>query len=250
MPLNFGKGLPIAAIAFCAVSGAWAIGGDLPPAAHLDSEQIVAEMQSHSLIQSQELKSYTSLRTYQVEYRGYDAKIAARMEVEVRYNAASGKSFRIVSQSGSPFLCNKVLKRAVDSEEEAAEDKGSTALTPANYRFQLTGVESVNSRPAYVLDVEPIKPTKFLYRGKIWVDSQDFAVVKIDATPARNPSIWIAKTTIRHTSAITDGFWLPEETRSQTWVRIGGTAVLTIVYGDYQVVPAHGPAVARSSGAS
>jgi len=46
------------------------------------------------------------------------------MDVEVKYDAATGKSFRIVSQSGSSLLCNKVLKRAVDSEKEAAQDKG------------------------------------------------------------------------------------------------------------------------------
>ena len=225
-------------MALLAVSRAWASGGSPLPAAHLDSAQIVAEMQIHNRMRSQELREYHSLRQYAVAYRGYGTKISARMAVEVTYNAASGKSFRIVSQSGSPFLCNKVLKRAVDSEEEASQDKDLTALTPANYRFQLDGVESLNGRPAYVLDVDPVKPAKFLYRGKIWVDAADFAVVKIDATPAKNPSVWIAKTTIRHTSAMTDGFWLPQETQSQTWVRIGGTAVLTIDYGTYQVAPA------------
>jgi len=222
-------------MALLAVSGAWARGGDTLPAARLNSAQIVAEMQIRNQMRSRELRDYQSLRHYVVEYHGYGAKISARMAVEVTYNSASGKSFRIVSQSGSPFLCDKVLKRAVDSEEEASRDKESTALTTANYRFQLDSVESLNGRPAYVLDVDPVKPAKFLYRGKIWVDAADFAVVKIDATPAKNPSIWISKTTIRHTSAMTDGFWLPEETRSQTWVRIGGTAVLTIDYGAYHV---------------
>jgi len=93
----------------------------------------------------------------------------------------------------------------------------------------------VGGRPAYVLDVEPVAPSKFLYRGKIWVDAAEFALVMIDAEPAKNPSFWISRTRIRQTFARTDGFWLPEMNRSESKVRIGGTAVLTIDYGRYEI---------------
>jgi hypothetical protein len=125
----------------------------------------------------------------------------------------------------------------VDSEREASQDKSATALTPANYRFRLEGNENLGGRPAYVLDVEPLVATKFLYRGKIWVDAADFALIKIEAEPAKNPSFWIARTLIRQSFAKTGNFWLPEKNRSETKVRIGGTAVFTIDYGTYQVEP-------------
>ena len=60
---------------------------------------------------------------------------------------------------------------------------------------------------------------------------------KMDGEPAKNPSLWIARTALRFTNAKTGDFWLPEQTRSETKVRIGGTAVLTINYGVYQVAP-------------
>ena len=63
----------------------------------------------------------------------------------------------------------------------------------------------------------------------------DFAVAKIEAEPAKNPSFWISRTLIRYTSAKTGNFWLPQRSRSETRVRIGGTAVLTIDYGAYQI---------------
>jgi hypothetical protein len=156
------------------------------------------------------------------------------MEVEYHYNAASGKSFRIVTQSGSKMLCEKVLKRAVESEKEASQDKAAMALTAANYRFRLVGSENVGGRPAYVLEVEPISPSKFLIRGKIWVDAEDFALMKVEAEPAKNPSFWIARTRILQTYAKTGEFWLPERNRSESKVRIGGTAVFTIDYGTYR----------------
>jgi len=159
------------------------------------------------------------------------------MDVEVNYAASSGKSFRIVSQNGSGVLCQKVLKRAVDSEKEASLNRGATALTHTNYRFRLIGSESLNGRPAYILDVKPVTPNKFLYRGKIWVDAVDFAVAKMEVQPAKNPSFWTSKTVIHHTNVDIGGFWLPKQNRSETKVRIGGTAVLTIDYGTYQIVP-------------
>jgi len=184
--------------------------------------------------QREGLKHYRAVRQYHVEYRGL-ANLEARMEVEVDFDATSGKSFRIMSQSGSKILGEKVLKRAMDSEKEASEDGGATALTPTNYRFQLQGSESLNGRPAYILSVEPLTESKFLYRGKIWVDATDFAVAKIEAAPAKNPSFWIARTLIRYTSAKTGNFWLPQRSVSESKIRIGGTAVLAIDYGAYQV---------------
>jgi hypothetical protein len=203
----------------------------------LSSTQIVEQIQAHNQVRTAGLKEYKALRHYDVEYRGFATKIAARMDVEVMYDAATGKSFRIISQSGSNLLCEKVLKRALDSEKEASANKGSTALTETNYRFHLAGNESVEGRPAYILDVEPLTESKFLFRGKIWVDAADFAVAKMETEPAKSPSFWISRTLIHSTSTKKDGFWLPEQLRSETKVRIGGTAVLTINFGTYEVMP-------------
>jgi hypothetical protein len=123
----------------------------------------------------------------------------------------------------------------MDSEKEASEDRGATALTPVNYRFQLLGSESVDGRPAYILSVEPLRESKFLYRGRVWVDATDFAVAKIEASPAKNPSFWISRTLIRYSSAKAGDFWLPQRSVSESKIRIGGTAVLTIDYGTYQI---------------
>jgi len=204
----------------------------------LTAAEIVHQVERHTQARLDELRQFKALRHYAVEYRGFGHTVDAKMDVEISYDAATGKSFRIVSQNGSNLLCDKVLKRAVDSEKEASQDKGSTALSESNYSFSLLGTDTVNGRPAYILHEEPLREGKFLTRGKIWIDAQDFAVVKMETEPAKNPSFWISRTSISSSSVKTDGFWLPGKTRSETKVRIGGTAVLTIDYGTYQVVPA------------
>lgn len=229
-----GRGVYGSVVLIFVAAALWPAHANTPAPASLPLAQILALMEHHDRIQQEGLKHYSAVRHYHVEYRGFGT-IEAWMEVEIDFDATSGKSFRIISQSGSKILGEKVLKRAIDSEKEASEDKGATAVTPANYRFQLQGSESLNGRPAYILSVEPLRESKFLYRGRIWVDATDFAVAKIEAAPAKNPSFWISRTLIRYTSAKTGNFWLPQRSRSESKIRIGGTAVLNIDYGAYQI---------------
>lgn len=229
--------LTFVAAAICGPGTASPQGSNASATPQLNAQQIVDAMQRHDQTQAGALNRYHALRHYSVVYRGFTRTITASMDVEVDYNAASGKSFHIVSQTGSGVLCQKVLKRAVESEKEASQEKSATALTPANYRFELAGIEQVNGRPAYILKVDPISPSQFLYQGRIWVDAADFAVARMEVQPAKSPSFWISRTVIHHTNQLTGGFWLPAENRSETKVRIGGSAEMTIDYGDYRIVP-------------
>jgi len=99
----------------------------------------------------------------------------------------------------------------------------------------------------YVLEVQPRNKNKFLFRGRIWVNANDFAVTQVEGEPAVNPSFWTLRTNfIRSYQKIGD-FWLPESNQSETKVRIFGTAVLTITYRDYQITQATGVTLASSS---
>jgi hypothetical protein len=89
-----------------------------------------------------------------------------------------------------------------------------------------------------VVAVQPKIPSKLLYRGRIWVDSRDFAVCRIEAEPSRNPSFWIKKTAIHHSYLKIGDFWLPSENESVSAIRGGGRAVLTIKYQNYEILAA------------
>jgi hypothetical protein len=212
----------------------WPAYANTPVPQSLPLAQILGQMEHRNQMQREALKHYHALRRYHVEYRGI-TDIEASMAAECDFEAASGKRFHIESQSGSKILAEKILKKAMDSEVEATKDSAATALTPANYQFQLQGRESVNGRPAYILSVEPLKESKFLYRGKVWVDATDFAVAKIEASPAKSPSFLISRTEVRWTYAKTGNFWLPQQSQSEARIRIGGAAVLTIDYGTYEI---------------
>lgn len=200
------------------------------------SAEIVQKIVKQNEIRAEHLKYCASRRHYHVEYHGFARSMDANMDVEATYSAVSGKAFRVVDESGSHILIDHVLKKLLDAERDDSRNHDA-ALTPLNYKFNLVGSATENGRSLYVLEVEPRVVKKLLYRGRIWVDAEDYAVVRVEAQPAENPSFWIKNTNIRQVYSKTGEFWLPEQNRSETKVRLGGTAILTIDYGRYQFEP-------------
>jgi len=56
-----------------------------------------------------------------------------------------------------------------------------------------------------------VRDNKYLFRGEICVNGNDFAVEPIDAEPAKNPSIWIKQTRIEHQYEKLGEFWLTSQ---------------------------------------
>jgi ribonuclease HI len=142
-----------------------------------------------------------------------------------------------VSESGSRFIIDHVITGLLNAEKEAAtnENRRRTALTTANYNFTRDDSDADSDGSQYVLNVIPKNDNKFLYRGKIWIDAKDFAVTKIEAEPAKNPSFWIRKTEVRHRYKKIEGFWLPAENSTESSIRMGGQALLSIEYENYEI---------------
>jgi hypothetical protein len=213
-------------------------GTTLQPVNRITAKQIVARMTENNRKRKQELQSYTGQRQYHLLYTGFPGKREADLVVEVTYEAPASKEFRVISESGSRWMINRVFKRLLETEKAAADEKSQerTALTEDNYEFELLGQEPVDGRSSFVLRVEPKTANKLLYRGKIWIDAADYALSKIDAEPAKLPSFWISKTIVHHSYRKIGNFWLPARNESNTDVRLGGHATLSIQYGDYKVV--------------
>jgi hypothetical protein len=164
------------------------------------------------------------------------------MIVDVSYKAPDSKEFTVISESGSTWIVNHIFKRLLKSEHEAAEaaNRERTTLNSQNYDFTMIADHSTVEGCPYVLAIQPKMPTKFMYRGRIWVNGKDFAVCRIEAEPAQNPSFWIRQTEIHHAYLKIGDFWFPAENRSVSTLRLGGRATLTIAYGDYKILEARG----------
>jgi len=236
--------LLLAAVVLVGAPAAWPQAEPALPA--LTSEQVVQRLMEKNQERAQSLQHYVGKRSYRLEYRGFPTSVEAAMDVEVNFDAPATKRFTIVSATGSKMIQNRVFHRLLESEQQAgdADNRKHTELGPDNYIFTLAGTEGTS----YVLNVEPKVESRFLYRGKIWVDAHDFAVTRIEAQPARNPSFWTTKSLIHHTyQKVDSGFYLPKENKTVTSVRMGGVATLTIEYQSYQVTAAQPLTSARKA---
>ncbi len=206
----------------------------------LTAEQVVNNLVQHNLQRAAALHAYRSTRTYRIEYRGFPSSRSAEMVVDVKYRSPFTKEFAIRSESGSKLLVEKVLRRLLQSEQEAQNDENQTriALNNENYELKLLGNEPAPTGLLYILFAEPRAKNKYLFRGKVWVDARDFAVVRMEGAPAKNPSFWIKDTKIEQLYAKVGDFWLPLSNRSTSAIRLGGTANLTIDYRDYKIISA------------
>lgn len=200
--------------------------------------EVVRSLEERNRTRTQALHRFEGSRTYSLHYRGFPHSYDAEMVVNVTYQSPATKDFTIVSQSGSKLLIDHVLKKMIESEKEAVQQQSRTELNEQNYEFTMAGYEDTPEGARYILAVSPRSKNKFLYRGKIWVEASDFAVTKIEATPAQNPSFWIKKTDIRHAYRKVDDFWLAAENHSQSLIRVGGRAELWIEYKSYKITAA------------
>jgi hypothetical protein len=206
--------------------------------ASLTASEVVKNLEERNRTRTQALHRFEGSRIYTLHYRGFPHSYDAEMVVNVTYQSPASKDFTVVSQSGSKLLIDHVLKKMIEGEKEAVQQQSRTELNEQNYEFTMAGYEETPEGARYILSVSPRSKNKFLDRGKIWVDASDFAVTRIEAAPAQNPSFWIKNTEIRHAYKKVGDFWLPAENHSQSSMRVGGRADLSIAYKDYKITAA------------
>jgi hypothetical protein len=86
-----------------------------------------------------------------------------------------------------------------------------------------------------VAQVTPRRRDKYLFEGRVWIDTQDYAIVRIAGQPARSLSFWITRADFVRQYQKIAGFWLAAEDETFVHVRLYGNKILTINYQDYVI---------------
>jgi len=191
-------------------------------------EQIFADLVRHNEIRNAGLQEYSALRTYAVT--DPNGKVRAKKTVRMDYVAPDKKTFETIAEEGSSVVRHLVLNRLMETEASAAtgQDRRDSSITPANYTFRLLGKEDLGPHRCFVVEALPQRRDKYLFEGKIWIESQEFAVVQISGHPAKNPSFWIKRADfVRQYEKIGD-FWLPARDQTFVDVRLYGKKILSI----------------------
>jgi hypothetical protein len=188
--------------------------------------------------------SYTGTRKYTLRNARFDKQ--ASVTVKVSYSPGEGKRFSVLEQTGSDKLVD-IINRLLDSEAEASRPARlkAVAISPANYKVHLRGMETVNGRSCYVLDLSAKSHSKYLLNGTAWVDRSTFGVVKIDGITAASISMWVGAPHVIEELGDVGGYWLPVHTRSVSSSFLLGTSELEIRHWGYQVARPTGMALGQ-----
>ena len=197
------------------------------------ADEIATQMVLHDNERQSALDGYTAVRRYVLENPHQNKR--AEMLVRLTCFRDGSKQFETISSDGWGGARKHVFPRLLKAEAEASVPgaRDQSRVTPENYSFELIGQEDVNGRPAYLLEVTPKTSNKYLMRGKIWVDAEEYAIVRMEGTPAKNPSFWIKSVQFAHKYEKHGAFWFPAYDESLTDVRIFGPTRLRIDYFDY-----------------
>lgn len=197
------------------------------------ADEVVAKMMSRDNERQALLYGYTAVRRYVLENQRYHKR--AEMLVRVTCLQDGSKQFETLSETGWGGARKHVFPRLLEAETEASrpDSRERSRIIPENYIFKMDGAESVNGRPVYVMTIAPRTPNKYLMQSRIWIDAEEYAIIRIEGKPAKNPSFWIKSVHFVHNYEKRGSFWFPVSDRSVTDARIFGSTAVTIEYLDY-----------------
>jgi hypothetical protein len=199
----------------------------------LSEDKLFTELETRNELRKAALLDYSVLRTYRViDNKG---KVHAEEVGRMEFHAPDQKTFILTSESGSGMVRRMALNALISSEIEAAAGKvhHDSSISAANYSLDLLGEQQVGPYHCFVAQVLPKRKDKYLFEGKMWIDADDYAVVRIEGHPAKRPSFWIERADFVRQYQKIAGFWLPEKDQTFVQVRLYGKKVLTIAHENY-----------------
>jgi hypothetical protein len=183
-----------------------------------------------SFREQQPLKQYRAYRRMHArsEHFGQEAWLEAWTELD-------GRTFHytIVSEKGSDYIRNKVLKAVLKREQELVMDGecGRSELTPENYKFE----EATAGDGEQYVTLKPKRKDVLLVDGRMVFSEDGSELLRVEGRLSKNPSFWTSLVNvIRHYARI-DGVRVPIATESTAKVKFAGVSHFEVHY-EYETI--------------
>jgi hypothetical protein len=162
------------------------------------------------------------------EHFGQEAWLEAWTEFDER-----GFRYTIVSETGSDYVRNKVLKAVLKREQELVADGDCrrSELTPDNYEFQ----EVQQGDGERYVTLKPKRKDVLLVDGRMVLSQDGSELLRVEGRLAKNPSFWTSLVNIIRHYARLDGVRVPVATESIAKVKFAGIAYLDVHY-EYETI--------------
>jgi hypothetical protein len=202
-------------------------------------DRVVQQVDASVAARVNNVLGFTDIEYYAVYRGGDETHPAAEMTVRDSYKKGAGKTYTVLSQSGSSILLRFGLKPLLDNEQ-AINQPGNVEkswFTSANYLMKLkdSGVQKLNGRECFALDITPKDEAPNLIVGTIWIDARDGTLVKIDGVASKNPSAFSGTTHMMRQYSNIDGYSMAIHARAESNSTLFGRTVVTIDYSNYKL---------------
>jgi hypothetical protein len=229
--------LKAAAVAFCAsLASAHLVS---LPALLPDNSAVVQGIDASVKARIENVEDYTVTEHYRV-FRSHDeTHPAAEMIVKTLYRKGSGKTYTILSQNGSSLLRSEVLGTLLENEKRMSQPGNvETALIDSsNYEMKLSSNshQELGGRECLVVSLTPRRSSPFLFKGTLWVDAKDYAIVQIEGTASKSPFFLASAAQVLRQYANVNGFPMAMHAKAVSNSTLLGQTVVKIDYTDYRV---------------
>jgi hypothetical protein len=204
------------------------------PAPGPETDRVVDEMIRQQEVRFSRIGSYSRLQHYSVTTDRFGLK--AELVARVHRDRAQGKTYEVISRSGSEVIQNHVFDALLEAEVETSH-QSPELLTREYYSFRLTGETTFAGRPCYLIETLPKHHEKRLLRGRLWVNKGDFGIVHVEGKPTESLSFWVGKPMIIQDFTKIADYWWASRRHSYIdnfWL---GKSDLVIDYSDYRFEP-------------
>ena len=178
-----------------------------------------------------------------------DALRGARMEVEIDAQLPSlekkGKLrvLRMISRFGKisfdqigQFIGDPVVKKEVIGKylelEQKQRESGTIAITPANYKFQISAILSQEDKQTYIFKLTPKRKAVGLFKGELWLDGATGMPLKESGQMVKSGSAWLKSIRFVREYELRNGISMLTHLQSTVDVRVVGKAELIANYSN------------------
>jgi hypothetical protein len=209
------------------------------PAQQLDESAVIRQIDASVQSRLDAVMGYSVTESYAVFRGGDEVHPVAEMSVKTDYRKEAGKTYTILSESGSALVRKAVLGTILDNEKTINKPgvREGSWITSANYEMKLKSgtTQSLDGRDCIILSITPKRKTPYLINGTLWVDVKDYSIVQIHGISSKSPSIFTGPTDMMRQYASVNGFAMATHARAVSNSFLLGKTVVTIDYRGYQM---------------
>jgi hypothetical protein len=204
-----------------------------------DAAAVIRSIDAAVAARAENVLGFTDVEHYAVYRGGDETHPTAEMTVRDTYRKGLGKSYDIISESGSSIILKFGLHPLLDNERQInlPGNVEKSWFVSANYEMKLKSAATVqlNGRDCYVLDIAASRKAPNTIDGSIWVDARDGTLAQIDGIATENASAFAGATHMMRQYENVEGYSMAKHARAESSSWLYGRTVVMIDYSDYHL---------------